>query len=459
MVSLFDPLLRAPLWGCSALGWTCGLVGASLYLRRQSLLGETLSHATYPGLMLCGLLASLLGIDEGLRLELFAALGAFLFGWIGIYDGECLVRRGFSSDVASSWVLSSYMGLGIALASLVQTEAPRLYMKMQTLLLGQAATLQDQHLLLYGALALLTTLFCLLLYRPLLAFHFDAPFFSHLEPARARALSFVLFSLWTLALVFGLRGAGVVLMPALLVCPAVCAAQMTQKAPNFLFLSALQGALFSWVGVLTGFEIEHLLARQGYAILLPTGPIIVLIATLWSALVLLFSPKKGLLAGKIRRSFAQKQCIEEDILKALYQHQAYAGKLEQSTDQPKELPFVRLERQVRARSCYIRDVLENLMLQRLVQRRESNFYLTPRGKQRAERIVELHTLWTLYLTRELEMALSRDLRLDLCADQIELILDPETKKELRALLKKESLQSGASKGEEESKRGLPCFSR
>lgn len=456
---LFDPLISAPLIGCSALGWACGLIGASLYLRRQSLLGETLSHASYPGIMLGALCASFMGIQNYLALDLLAALFAFAVALLGVYHGNFLNKKGFSEDVTCSFILASYMGVGILLASIVQFQAATFYLKMQSFLMGQAATMQLTHSYIYIVLALVTSILFLIFREPLLSLHFDVSHFKHSYSRTFAILLFaMIFALSSAVIVLGLRGVGVVLMPALLICPPVCAAQITNRTGLFFFLSALQGAAVCFIGILTGFWIENFfLVEGGSAIMLPSGPFIVLIAVAWTFILLLLSPSKGVLFQQMRSAAKRKSCLEEDILKSLFRREMPGCCIQQAT--ACSMAFSLIQRQVRARSCYIRDALENLILQGFVQRLNDRFHLTIKGKQRTTKIVKLHALWTLYLTRELGM---QQARLDLTANEIEKMLDLATTQRLLSLL-----NGGKNVSEEElfelicpnkPKRGLPCFS-
>lgn len=450
---MLDPLVAAPLLGCSALGWASGIIGASLYLRRQSLLGETLSHASYPGIMVGALFASMVGSLSSICLDAIALFFALVTSLVGVYHNSYLEKKGFSSDGTCSFVLASYMGVGILMASILQFQASGLYLKMQSFLMGQAATMQPLHTYVYIGLAAMVTAIFMLLRRPLLAWHFDRPFFQGLYQAKTgQVITGLVFVLSTLVLVLGLRGVGVVLMPALLICPAVCASYCTRAASRFFALSALFGALMCFFGILTSFAVEQSLLARGLAITIPSGPFIVVVAILCTLAFLLFSPSKGLVFHRLRMAAKRQSCLEEDILKSLYRIDAAVPTC--------CLSFKSIKAHVRAKTYHIRDGIENLILKGYVLRKENLFSLTDKGKKRSEKILKLHALWTLYLTRELGMEKAR---LDLTAAEIEGMLDQETAQRLLCLLKggepvddQELLELIVQPRE---KRGLPCFSQ
>lgn len=450
---MIDPLIAAPLLGCSALGWASGLIGASLYLRKESLLGETLSHASYPGIMVGALFATMIGGQCSFSLDAIALFFALMTSLVGVYHNRQLSHLGFSSDVTCSFILASYMGVGILMASILQFQASGLYLKMQSFLMGQAATMQSWHTVVFAALALGVTLFFILFRQALLVLHFDPSFFKGIYPQGfSKTLTGALLVLTSLVLVLGLRGVGVVLMPALLICPAVCAHYCTTSTYRFFSLSAFFGSAMCFCGILTSLWIERYLLTRGIVIMLPSGPFIVLIAVLLTVAFLLFSPSKGVILNRIALAAKRQSCLEEDILKSLYR----VGPSQQTCS----FSFQSIQDQVRARSCFIRDGVENLLINGYVQRRSNLFSLTIKGKEKAEKILKLHALWMLYLTRELGMEKAR---LDLTASEIEAMLDKETAQRLLCLLK-----GGEPADDKEllalivpstGKRGLPCFSR
>ena len=105
-----------------------------------------------------------------------------------------------------------------------------------------------------------------------------------------RTLDILLTSLLVIAIVLGLQAVGAVLMSAMLVAPAVAARQWTDRLRLMVFLAACFGAL---AGV-SGTIISSTASR------IPTGPTIVLCATVVVALSIAFAPNRGLVWDRIR---------------------------------------------------------------------------------------------------------------------------------------------------------------
>src|SRR4051812_31568875 len=81
-----DPVLRAPTIGCMLMCVAAGLMGVIVFLRKQSLIGEALSHAAYPGIIFGVIAAGSMSFMESqdFFVSLFVLIGAFMTAWLGI---------------------------------------------------------------------------------------------------------------------------------------------------------------------------------------------------------------------------------------------------------------------------------------------------------------------------------------------------------------------------------------
>ena len=79
-----DPVLRAPTLGCLLIGLMAGLIGCLVFLQKRSLVGETVSHAVYPGVVLAvAFSAALFPFSEGMA-SLAIFIGALVSGLLSI---------------------------------------------------------------------------------------------------------------------------------------------------------------------------------------------------------------------------------------------------------------------------------------------------------------------------------------------------------------------------------------
>src|SRR5438876_1052505 len=97
--------------------FAAGLVGVLVFLKRQSLVGETLSHAAYPGVILGVIVLGLMGTDQDAA-SVAILIGAFCSAWLGLGCVRLLENRfKIRPDTALCFVLSAFIGIGVTMAS------------------------------------------------------------------------------------------------------------------------------------------------------------------------------------------------------------------------------------------------------------------------------------------------------------------------------------------------------
>ena len=120
VLSLRDYNTRLVVSSAVLLGAACGPMGAYLVLRRRSLMGDALSHATLPGVALAFLASVWLGGD-GKSLPLLLC-GAALTGLLGCGVVQFIRdRTRIKDDAAMGIVLSVFFGLGVVLLGFIQS--------------------------------------------------------------------------------------------------------------------------------------------------------------------------------------------------------------------------------------------------------------------------------------------------------------------------------------------------
>lgn len=420
-----DPILRAPTLGSMLMCLTAGLVGVVVFLRKQSLVGEALSHAAYPGVMIGALAASFLPLQSktDTLISLFILIGAFFSALAGLWVIQFLERTfKVPSDAALCFVLSSFFSVGILIASEMQFSLTSLYKQSQIYLYGQAATMTDIHIFIYGALACLVLAIIFIFYKELQTIIFDRQFAKTIG-IQTRPIDILLFILIVLAVIIGIRSVGVILMSAMLIAPAVAARQFTNRLSVLLALSALFGMTSGLLGNYFSIELAHYLqvAYPTHYITLPTGPMIVLVSTFIAIVSLLFAPERGLLLRLVRVANFRYECACENVLKTMWR----SG--------PKEpISLKQLAKYQSSSSLYLRFVLWRLARNGWVTKEQKFTYrLTPDGQLRAAKIVRLHRLWEVYLADYLGVRAERVHR---NAEEMEHIITPEIERELSLLL-------------------------
>lgn len=420
-----DPILRAPTLGCMLMCLAASLMGVVLFLRKQSLIGEVLAHASYPGVILGVLVAGILSIQESQEFELsmLALIGAFLTSLLGLWTIFVLGKRmRVPSDAALCFVLSTFFGVGLTIASNVQFSFTLLYKQVLTYLYGQAATMTDIHIAIYGVLSLLVIFMIFFLYKELQVITFDRQYAKSLG-LRVRTIDMILFVLVSLAVIIGIRSVGVVLMSAMLIAPAVAARQFTNHLSTLFILAAFFGMLSGLLGNYFSVRMTEILtyAYPGVRMILPTGPMIVLVATVICLGALLFAPERGLLVRLWRVGRFRYTCICENILKIMWR-----------IDPNGAISLQQIAKYQSISRLYLKFILKRMVQNGWVKKTNHDFYeLTLDGQQRAVKIVRLHRLWEVYLANYLGIGGERVHR---NAEEMEHILTPELERELTRLL-------------------------
>jgi manganese/zinc/iron transport system permease protein len=409
-----DPLLRGPMIGSILSSIPCALLGVFLFVRRKSLIGETLSHASYPGTALCLIGAS----GSALSLEFWVMGGGFLAAALGFITVGLLQKRRLSSDVAQTAVLATFFGWGVLFASFLQFIYPREYARVSSYLYGQIATLHDGHILLYGIFAFATTFFVIISYRFLQTASFQEDGLdSKGDIARLVEWGFLLFTVF--AVVIGIRTAGVVLLSALFLAPAVSSRQCTHSLKTMLFLAPLFSALSCFLGNYLSYTLSYWIPLATH---LPTGPLIVLFATLIALLALLFAPKRGLLMRYKRFSIFRERCLQENLLKGCLTLLEQGGNL---------FTFQEIVETQGLPRRYAKHLLCQMKKKGWVEFSCSGYLLTNLGEARARHIDKLHLLWEKYVETSLGM---HHREAHFSAEKMEHILNAEMESQLREVL-------------------------
>jgi manganese/zinc/iron transport system permease protein len=398
---MIDATLFTVMAGAALLGIVTGALGCFAVLKRQSLLGDALSHAALPGVCLAFLAGDALGIDPKHPLLLLG--GALLTSWIGTLLILAITRTTrLKQDAALGIVLSVFFGVGIVLLTMLQSgHANAAQAGLDKFLFGQAASLLARDVWMMGVFGTLVLGTMALFWRPFQIVVFDAAHAGS-RGLRVRAVEVLLTSLIVVAVVIGLQTVGVVLMAAMIVTPAAAARQWTDRLGRMVMISAALGAA-SGAG---GAWISALRLRM------PTGPLIVLTSSAILAVSLLVAPRRGVLWRHVRRLRNRRRVRIENLLKDLWR----LGEMDGRFSAPRALSDVLAVRAAPRETVAAAHDAGFIRVQ-------GNFVqLNPHGLARAARIVRTHRLWEVYLSRRLELA---DDHLHRDAEAMEHVLDDE----------------------------------
>lgn len=278
-----DYTLRTITLGTATLGAICGMLGSFAVLRKQSLLGDAISHAALPGIAIAFLIT-------GTKDTNILLLGALVSGLIGTFWIRGMTKKThLKSDTALGLVLSIFFGFGMLLLTYIQKQPNANQAGLDKYLFGQAATLVEKDVTLMVIVTGISLFIILLFWKEFKLLLFDEDYTKTLG-FNVRFLDILITFFIVLAIVLGLQTVGVVLMSAMLLAPAAAARQWTNSLGVMVFLAAIFGAFSGVFGTAISASQQNL----------STGPVIVLVATVFVIFSFLFSPKRGLLFRQIR---------------------------------------------------------------------------------------------------------------------------------------------------------------
>lgn len=144
---------------------------------------------------------------------------------------------------------------------------------------------------------------CALLFKEFKLLSFD-PGFAHGIGYPVAFLDQLIMFLIVVAVVVGIQAVGVVLMAALLITPAVSARYWTEKLGFMVVLSGLFGALSGLAGTFISANGNNL----------PTGPLIVLVATVFFIFSVIAAPRRGVLSKLLLRASVRSKVRQEQAM-------------------------------------------------------------------------------------------------------------------------------------------------
>lgn len=402
------PTIWWVLLGSSILGLASGALGTFAVLRKQSLLGDALAHATLPGVCIAFLITQS-------KSPLVLLTGALISGFIGTSLIMAIRRSSrIKEDAAIGIILSVFFGVGIFLLTLIQHSAAGEQSGLDRFLFGQASSLVTEDVRLMFILASVIFILIFYFYKELKLLSFDREFGETIGYPMI-FIEVILTFLIVVAVVIGIQTVGVVLMAALLITPAVAARQWSDRLGVVIILSGI----FGMIGGVSGALLS------GLSLHLPTGPLIVITVSIIMVLSLFFAPRRGLVKSFIKFSRYKNKVFKENMLKDLHS----LGREKKDWNTPRTLKMIA---GVRGHKIHtVRRGMNKLFKEGLVLENDLHLWtLMPKGLEEARRIVRSHRLWELYLSKRLDLPtdhVHRD------AEDMEHALTPE----IIALLEKE----------------------
>ncbi|MCA9291288.1 MAG: metal ABC transporter permease, partial [Phycisphaerales bacterium] len=417
-VTLHDHNTRVVLFGTCVLGVAAGVMGTYMVLRRRSLIGDALSHATLPGIAIAFMVMTALGGSgkwlPGLLIGA-ATTGLLAVGLILLLQRVPRVRP----DTALGLVLSVMFGAGFVLLGLIQKMPTGNQAGLEHFVMGTTAAMLSADALAIAAAAAAVVVTCVLLFKEFTLLSFD-PAYARAQGWPVGVLDVMMMLLVTLVIVIGLQAVGIILIISLLIIPPASARFWTHGLRATLVIAASIGGASGLLGAAVSAVLPHV----------PAGAVIVLVAASMFVVSLFFGVRRGILARIIEHHRTARRIHRHHLLRAVYEWLESAGRLDDAVTTP--MPTASLET-ARAWAPGERPAaLRRARRDGLITRDEVDAVrLTDAGLDAARRIVRKHRLWELFLITHADVAPSH---VDRDADTIEHILDPAMTAQLEAML-------------------------
>jgi manganese transport system permease protein len=248
-------------------GVVCSALSCYMTLKSWALMGDAVSHAVMPGVVI----AYVLNIP--------LAIGAFVFGVgsvmaIGFVKSKTRVKE----DTVIGLVFTGFFALGLVLVSKVRSS-----IDLTHILFGNVLGISDADIVQTIVISVITLWTLAILRKDLILFCFDS---THARSIGINIvfLYYILLSLLSLTAVAGLQTVGIILVVAMLVTPGATAYLLSDRFDHMLLIAMASGVFSSVVGTYISYHIDG-----------ATGGCIVVLQTLLFVIAMIFAPKHGLL--------------------------------------------------------------------------------------------------------------------------------------------------------------------
>ena len=274
VVPLSYPFMQRALAVSLLVAAVCAVLSCYLVLKGWSLMGDAISHAVLPGIVV----AYVIGLP--------LAIGAFAAGLsCALLTGYLKENSRVKEDTVMGIVFSGMFGLGLVLFTKIETDQHLNHILFGNVLGVTLGDLAETALIAGG-----TLLIVLLKRRDLLLYCFD-PSQARAIGLPVRTLHYGLLVLLALTIVSALKAVGIILVIAMLVAPGATAYLLTDRFERMLVIASATAMVSAALGTLVSFHIDG-----------ATGACIVLVQAAIFLLAFLFGRKHGLFVAWRRQS-------------------------------------------------------------------------------------------------------------------------------------------------------------
>jgi manganese/zinc/iron transport system permease protein len=282
---------------------SCGLLGCFLVLRRLSMLGDAISHAVLPGIVVAALLTG--------KVQSFPLfIGAAILGILTALVVQTLSRSGVQGDAAIGVTFTALFALGVVMVS---SQLRGVDLDLECVLYGDIAYAPFDMLraggmavpravAVNGGLLLLNLLVVALLYKELKICAFD-PDMAAAVGVNVGLMHYLLMGMVSVTAVGAFDSVGAILVVAFIVVPGATAYLLTDRLDRMLLIAIGTGIVASGLGYTIAARLDCSIA----------GAIASVCGVLF-LLAFLFSPAHGIVTRHLAHRSLRRRVAEEDLL-------------------------------------------------------------------------------------------------------------------------------------------------
>ena len=270
--------LQNALIAAILVGIICGVIGCFIILRGMALMGDAISHAVLPGVVI----AYMLGASFFVGAVITGVLTALGIGYIS-------QNSRIKDDSAIGIMFTAMFAFGVVLNSSLRGTSVDLW----HILFGNVLAVSTADLWVTFGMSIFVVAMIILFYRPLLLSTFD-PTMAKATGLPVKLIHYMLMLLLSLVTVASLQAVGIILVVAMLITPGATAYLLTDRLSTMLVLSAMFGVISGVLGIFFSVIFD-----------VSSGSTIVLIASLLFGFAFFFSPKQGLVWRALRSKLQQ----------------------------------------------------------------------------------------------------------------------------------------------------------
>jgi len=255
-------------------GAVCGIIGSWLFLEKKSLFTDAIAHATFPGITF----AFFITHNKNFNILMFGALCSSLLA--AYFIKKLILSTTLKKDTILGIILAACFGFGTMILSKIQQLNIINSGLITKYFLGNPATMLEQDCIIITIISMIALIIFITYKNKYNAILFD-PILSDNLKINIKLISFMILTITTLMIIAGMQIVGIILMSSLLINPAAAAYQWSRNFNTMIILAAFFGLFATISGIFLSSMFYHL----------PSGPTIVIVATIITGISLLISPQ------------------------------------------------------------------------------------------------------------------------------------------------------------------------